>query len=297
MRIAITGNRGQVVSCLRDVGKTAPDIDIVTLGRPELDLAQPETIEPAIISARPDIVVNAAAYTAVDKAEDEPDLARAINAIGAGAVAAAAAKIGVPVIQISTDYVFSGDKPEPYVESDPAGPQSVYGASKLEGERLVAEANPRHVILRTAWVYSPYGNNFVKTMLRLAKERDEISVVSDQWGNPTSAHDIAGAIIHVARRIGANSVPSMFGSFHLVGMGDINWSGFARNIMETSQRLGGPHAAIREIATVDYPTKARRPLNSRLNANKFSAVFGWQAENWRKADEFVIEELIALDRQ
>jgi dTDP-4-dehydrorhamnose reductase len=294
MKIVVTGRQGQVVSCLQDVGKKTSDVEIVTLGRPELDLAQPETIEPAIISARPDVVVNAAAYTAVDKAEDEPNLAIAINATGAGAVAAAAAKAGVPIIQISTDYVFSGDKPEPYVESDPTGPKSVYGASKLEGERLVAEANPRHVILRTAWVYSPYGNNFVKTMLRLAKERDEIPVVSDQWGNPTSAHDIAGAIIHVAKRFLEARPRDGFGIFHLTGNGETSWSGFAREVFEISGLLAGPHAAVRDIASAEYPTKARRPANSRLDTGKLLDAYGWRAPDRRQSARAVVKALLAL---
>ncbi|WP_292090156.1 NAD(P)-dependent oxidoreductase, partial [Mesorhizobium sp.] len=159
------------------------------VGRPALDLARPETVFAALAEARPDIVVSAAAYTNVDQAEDEKELAFAVNATGAGKVAEAAAGLGVPVIHLSTDYVFDGAKDSAYVETDATAPLGVYGASKLAGEKAVAAANPRHLILRTAWVYSPFGRNFVKTMLRLASDRDEISVVADQWGNPTSALD------------------------------------------------------------------------------------------------------------
>ena len=205
MRILVTGRQGQVVSSLIEAAAGRPRLEIIAAGRPELDLADPASVHAAIQAARPDIVVSAAAYTAVDQAEDEPEIAAAINERGAGAVAAAAAGIGAPVIHLSTDYVFSGGGERPYREDDPAAPIGVYGATKLAGERAVAAANPRHLILRTAWVYSVYGKNFVKTMLRLAADRDSLSVVADQWGNPTSAHDIADAIRRraTAKRCGA----------------------------------------------------------------------------------------------
>ncbi|RWE00373.1 MAG: NAD-dependent epimerase/dehydratase family protein, partial [Mesorhizobium sp.] len=180
MRLAVTGREGQVAASLIERGGS--DVEVVAIGRPVLDLARPDTIFAALEAARPDIVVSAAAYTAVDQAEDEKDLAFAINAAGAGKVAEAAAKLGAPVIQLSTDYVFDGSKDGAYVETDKTAPLGVYGASKLAGEEAVAAANPRHLILRTAWVYSPFGRNFVKTMLRLASDRDEVSVVADQWG-------------------------------------------------------------------------------------------------------------------
>ena len=177
---------------------------VVFAGRPQLDLAAPGIVRSAILAARPDVVVSAAAYTAVDQAEDEPERAFAINAKGAGAVASAAAEAGAAVIHLSTDYVFSGDGRGEYAETDATDPQSVYGRSKLEGEKAVEAANPRHVILRTAWVYSPFGRNFVKTMLGLASQRDHVRVVADQWGNPTSAADIADGILRIAKTIGAD---------------------------------------------------------------------------------------------
>ncbi|HWT63448.1 MAG TPA: dTDP-4-dehydrorhamnose reductase, partial [Ochrobactrum sp.] len=198
MKIAVTGREGQVVQSLLERVAQRPDLQVIALGRPELDLAKPETVRSAIEATKPDLVVSAAAYTAVDLAEDEPELAFAVNAAGAEAVAEAAKACGAPVIHLSTDYVFAGDAGDPYVEADVTGPRSVYGSSKLEGERLVAQANPKHIILLTAWVYSPFGKNFVKTMLKLAETRDALSVVSDQWGNPTSALDIADEIIQVA---------------------------------------------------------------------------------------------------
>lgn len=292
MRLVVTGREGQVVSSLVERARTHLDVEVVTLGRPELDLAKPETIERALVATRPDLVVSAAAYTAVDQAEDEPDLAFAVNGIGAGHVAAAAARIGAPVIHLSTDYVFDGSGKGAYVEEDEPAPRSVYGASKLAGEQAVAKANPRHLILRTAWVYSPFGRNFVKTMLRLAADRDELAVVADQWGNPTSALDIADAILHVAAMLHGNKDFASYGVYHLAGTGETNWSGFARHILDTSQAFGGPYARVRDIATVDYPTKAQRPANSRLARTKFTSEFGWTAPEWRESTKEVVRRLL-----
>lgn len=291
MKIAVTGREGQVVSCLLAAAQRRPDIDVVPLGRPALDLAQPSSIAAALEQVKPDLVVSAAAYTAVDQAEDEPELAFRINAEGAGAVAQAAASLGVPVIHLSTDYVFAGDKQGAYSEDDATGPTGVYGASKLAGEQAAAAANPRHLILRTAWVYSVYGKNFAKTMLRLAETRDELSVVADQWGNPTSAHDIADGILHIAARLRGDAGFNRWGVYHLAGQGETNWSGFARHILDTSQRHGGPFALVKDIATSDYPTKARRPENSRLSCTKLASEFEWQAPDWRQSTETVIANL------
>lgn len=292
MKIVVTGREGQVVRSLLERAAQQPNLHIIALGRPELDLAKPGTVRSAIEAIKPDLVVSAAAYTAVDLAEDEPELALAVNATGAQAVAEAAAACGVPVIHISTDYVFAGDANEPYVETDMTGPRSVYGSSKLEGERLVAQANPKHIILRTAWVYSPFGKNFVKTMLKLAETRDSLSVVSDQWGNPTSALVIADAIIHVADHLAEVPDFSTYGVYHLVGTGGTNWSGFARTIFSESAELGGPTANVIDIATVDYPTKALRPPSSRLSTEKFRDVFNWSAPCWRSSLRYVVARLV-----
>ncbi|PBC24094.1 MULTISPECIES: dTDP-4-dehydrorhamnose reductase [unclassified Mesorhizobium] len=290
MRLVVTGREGQVVSSLLEAGQLA-GVDVIAIGRPQLDLANPDTVIEAIAAAKPDIVVSAAAYTAVDQAEDEPDLAFRVNAVGAGKVAEAAGRLGVPVIHLSTDYVFDGSASGDYVETDATAPASVYGASKLAGEQAVASANPRHLILRTAWVYSPFGKNFVKTMLRLAADRDEIAVVADQWGNPTSALDIADAVLHAAAQLHGNKSFAAFGVYHLAGTGEANWSGFARHILDTSLAFGGPWARVRDIATMDYPTKARRPANSRLSSAKFASAFGWNAPDWRQSTEAVVRSL------
>ena len=292
MRLVVTGRDGQVAASLLEAGQAHAGVEIVAIGRPELDLARPGTIIDAIAAGKPDIVVSAAAYTAVDQAEDEPDIAFAVNATGAGKVAEAAARLGVPIIHLSTDYVFDGSGSRAYVETDTTAPLGVYGASKLAGELAVAAAGPRHLILRTAWVYSPFGRNFVKTMLRLAADRDEISVVADQWGNPTCALDIADAVLHAATMLHRERSFAAFGTYHLAGTGETNWSGFARHILDTSRAAGGPWAQVRDIATKDYPTKARRPANSRLSSAKFAAVFGWSAPEWRQSTERVVRRIV-----
>lgn len=289
MRILVTGREGQVVSCLLEAAKERTDLDVVAIGRPALDLAQPDAVGKIIADLAPDLVVSAAAYTAVDQAEEEPDLAFKVNGAGAGAVAAAAARLGVPVIHLSTDYVYSGDLDRAYKETDATGPTGVYGASKLAGEAAVAAANPRHLILRTAWVYSAFGKNFLKTMLRLAETRDELAVVSDQRGNPTSAHDIAAGVLHIAGRLGAGF--DGWGVYHLAGSGDTDWAGFARHILDISGEHGGPHARVRDIATADYPTRARRPANSRLDTEKLETAFGWSCRPWPEATSDVVARL------
>lgn len=292
MKIVITGREGQVVRSLVEKVSQRPDLEAIALSRPELDLTKPETVHRAIEAIKPDLVVSAAAYTAVDLAEDEPELAFAVNAAGAEAVAQAAKACGAPVIHLSTDYVFAGDADGAYVETDATGPHSVYGRSKLEGERLVGQANARHIILRTAWVYSPFGKNFVKTMLKLAETRDAVSVVSDQKGNPTSALDIADAIIRVADHLAAASDFSVWGVYHLAGTGDTNWSDFARAIFRESNQLGGPTAVVTDITTADYPTKAARPANSCLSTAKFQQVFNWSAPHWQISLRDVVARLI-----
>ncbi|MGE3843537.1 MAG: dTDP-4-dehydrorhamnose reductase [Vicinamibacterales bacterium] len=292
MRIAVTGREGQVVRSLVDRSHGRPGFDVVAIGRPQLDLQQPETVLPALSSVRPDLIVSAAAYTAVDRAEDEPEVAAAVNAAGAGKVAETAAALSVPVIHLSTDYVFAGDGGRPYDEQDRPEPQSVYGRTKLAGEVAVASENPRHVILRTAWVYSPFGKNFVKTMLFLAADRGVVRVVADQFGNPTSALDIADAILAIAPKLVGEAPASRFGVFHLAGTGSTHWAGLAARVFDTSRALGGPWARVEAITTVDYPTRARRPANSRLSTDHLRDVFGWQAPDWRVSCDAVVRRLV-----
>ncbi|NSY71881.1 dTDP-4-dehydrorhamnose reductase [Agrobacterium tumefaciens] len=289
MRLAVTGKNGQVVSALQALA--GPDLAIVTLGRPELDLARPDTVLKALREAKPDVVVSAAAYTAVDKAESEPDIAFAVNRDGAEAVARAANDIGVPIIHISTDYVFDGTKTTAYVENDPTGPASVYGRSKLEGEQAVSESTDNHAILRTAWVYSEYGSNFVKTMLRLSESRDEINVVADQFGCPTSANDIAIAIVSIARKLATDPSAHLRGVFHMSGTGETNWAGFAKQIFAFSAENGGKSVVVNDITTEQYPTPAQRPANSRLDCSKLEEVYGIRLPEWQTSTRAVMTAL------
>jgi dTDP-4-dehydrorhamnose reductase len=295
LRVAVTGSVGQVVQSLIRRASLAENVTIIPLARPTLDLGDAASIMSAIATARPDIVVNAAAYTSVDRAEDEPQLAFHINEAGARAVALASARISVPVIQLSTDYVFEGLSMGPLAEDQPTNPQSVYGASKLAGERAVAAENSDHVILRTAWLYSPYGKNFVRTMLRLSSERDIVSVVSDQYGNPTSALDLADGILHIARTFLDSPSSSRVGIFHIAGSGDASWADIAQAVMKECRERGRPYAQVKRIRTGEFPTKARRPLDSRLNCSKLQRCYGWVAPNWQDSLSAMMAELLDAD--
>lgn len=289
MRLAVTGKNGQVVNALQALASA--ELEIVALGRPELDLAQSETVLKALREVKPDAVVSAAAYTAVDKAESEPEIAFAVNRDGARAVAQAASELGIPVIHLSTDYVFDGTKATPYVESDATGPTSIYGRSKLEGEQAVSKATGNYAILRTAWVYSEYGNNFVKTMLRLSESRDEINVVADQFGCPTSANDIAAAIVTIARKLVADSSSRLRGVFHLTGTGETSWANFAKRIFALAEEHGGKLMIVNDITTAQYPTPAKRPANSRLDCTKLEEVYGIKLPSWQTSTRAVVTAL------
>ncbi|MBF9234877.1 dTDP-4-dehydrorhamnose reductase [Microvirga alba] len=292
MRIIVIGKEGQVA---RALAERAPGHGATTvlLARPLLDLADPSGIEDILSETGGDVIVNAAAYTAVDQAEAEPELADAINGIGAGAVAGAAAAMNVPMIQLSTDYVFDGTATRPYREDDETHPLGVYGRSKLLGEEAVAAEMANYAILRTAWVYSPFGKNFVKTMLRLARERDELGVVADQVGAPTSAFDIADGVIAVARNLIARPEDKgLRGIFHMTGTGSANWAEFASEIFAQSAQLGGPSARVRPIKTSDYPTPARRPANSQLDCTKLARVHGIRLPPWRASLEPCVKRLL-----
>lgn len=292
MRLAVTGTEGQVVRSLIERGFLRGH-DVIALGRPQLDLAKPDTVAQALGECGADAIVSAAAYTAVDKAESEPEIALAINSAGAGAVAEAAARLGVPLVHLSTDYVFNGTLNRPYVESDPTEPLGIYGATKLAGESAVMAAHTSNcAILRTAWVYSPFGANFAKTMLRLAAERDELGVVSDQIGNPTSALDIADGVLAVAERMVADNSPELRGVFHMTASGETNWAGFAEAIFAESARLGGPSARVRPITTQEYPTPASRPANSRLDCALLAKVHGVALPDWRGATGVIVARLL-----
>ena len=279
MKILVTGKNGQVAQSM--LHSTQDGVEIVALGRPELDITDKTSIAKAVQVYKPDIVVNAAAYTAVDKAETEIQKAFAVNRDGAKNVAEVAQDNGLPIIHISTDYVFNGQKENGYKEDDAPGPLNVYGLSKLEGEWGVMEANPNHIILRTAWVYSQFGNNFVKTMIRLAQTHDEINVVSDQWGTPTSADFIANNIITIGKQVTGKIPPQNWrGIFHLVPDGKTNWADFARKIFNSTTTANERNVVVHSIPSIAYKTACVRPANSLLNNIKTKTCFSLKFQTW-----------------
>jgi dTDP-4-dehydrorhamnose reductase len=281
MRVLVAGREGQVArALLARLG--AAGQAVTALEPPELDLTNAASVAAAMAATRPDLVVNAAAYTAVDRAEDQPDLAFAVNRDGAGLLAAAAAAAGVPIVHFSTDYVFDGRKGAPYTENDTVNPLGVYGASKAAGEVATLAANPRAVVLRTAWVCSPDGANFVKTMLRLAAEREELRVVADQHGAPTFAADLADAVARMAPRLlAAPAGDAAFGLFHLSGQPHATWHGFTAAILAEAARRGRAVPRLTPIATADYPTRAARPADGRLDCGRIHRVHGIAPADWR----------------
>jgi dTDP-4-dehydrorhamnose reductase len=270
------GRSGQLGTELTALLSKDADIRLTVLDRAEADFTDPSGIEGAVLKAgKLDLVVNAVAYTAVDRAEQEEALAYRVNAEAVDALARGCAARGVPLIHVSTDYVYDGAKPGPYVESDPTGPLNAYGRTKLAGEDRIRERLPAHVILRTSWVYSAWGRNFMTTMLRLGAERDEVRVVADQYGAPTSARDLAEAIGRIARQI-TGPEPG-FGTYHYADAGETSWQGFAAEIF----RQAGLKARAIPIPAAEYPTPSRRPANSRLDLTKISRIFGIHPLAWQ----------------
>ncbi len=291
MKILVTGTAGQVARALAARGATHPDIQIVAVGRPDLDLEDLSTFAPVLRSVGPDLVINAAAHTGVDQQEDEPDRAFRMNAEAPAELARLTRSAGIPIVQISTDYVFDGTSTHPYVESDAPNPQTVYGRSKLAGEEAVRAGNPDHLVVRTAWVVSPYGRNFVKTMLSLAQTRDTLQVVSDQFGNPTEAHDIADGLLCAAM---ARRRDRSFrqGTYHLAGQGKASWYELAQHVLATSAELGGPTAAVAPISSDMWQAKAARPANSQLNSGAFESDFHYRTGRWRERAAEVVQALL-----
>jgi dTDP-4-dehydrorhamnose reductase len=295
VKVLVTGREGQLARGLLEAADSI-GVQVLVIGRPEIDLADGKSVTAAIARECPDIVVNAAAYTAVDRAESEPAVAHAVNALGAEAVARACAAYAIPIIQISTDYVFDGMKDSPYIENDVTAPVNVYGCTKLEGEQRVAQACQQHLILRTAWVYSPWGANFVKTMLRLAATRPSIGVVDDQRGSPTSAPHLARIVLEIAARVVANPAGARWGIYHAVAGGETTWFGFAREVFRHAVVQGLPVAEIAPITTSAYPTPARRPANSRLNCEKLRLAFGLELPDWGLGVEDCVARLAVSAR-
>jgi dTDP-4-dehydrorhamnose reductase len=290
-RIFIAGDRGQLAQALVRTYAARGDI-VQSAGRAKMDIAGEAAVRAAIGAFRPDLVVNAAAYSAVDRAEDDVEEAYKVNRDGARHVAAAARSLGTPIIHISTDYVFDGNKPSPYVETDTPNPIGVYGQSKLAGEDAVAATTDDFVILRTSWLFSAEGSNFVKTILRLAGERDAIDVVDDQWGAPTFAADLAAAIAEIGEALlTAKDLAALCGVYHATASGETTWYRFARAILDISAAKGGPSCQLRPVTTRDYPVRARRPANSRLDGAKLARIFGIRLPAWQSALERCLDQL------
>ncbi len=298
MKVLLLGKNGQVgwelQRALAPLGELVA-LDFDSTGPWKADFSQPEALVPMVRAIAPDLIVNSAAHTAVDKAESEPDLARAINATAPGVIAREAAALGVWMVHYSTDYVFDGSGSTPRSEDAPTGPLSVYGRTKLEGEELIRASGCRHLIFRTSWVYAARGGNFARTMLRLAAERDKLSVIDDQMGAPTGAELLADVTVHALRR--AQASPALAGTYHLAAAGETSWHGYAKHVIEWARARG--HAikvapeAIAPIPTSGYPTPATRPLNSRLSTHKLQQAFGLVPPPWQQGVDRMLEEVLA----
>jgi len=261
--------------------------------RTVIDLAAPEAAAAAVLDAAPNLVVNAAGYTAVDKAEREPDLAHTVNALSPGAMASACARLNIPFVALSTDYVFDGGKRGAYTEDDPVAPLGAYARSKERGEELVRAALGRHLILRTSWVFSAFGTNFVRTMLRIGAERPSVGVVADQRGKPTAAADLAGAVIAASAELARD--PGAAGTYHLANAGPVSWYDFAVAIFDGAKSRGAKvPETVRAITTAEYPTPAARPANSELACDKFEHRFHMRLRSWRETLPDVLDELLML---
>lgn len=277
LKVLLIGANGQVSTELQR--RLAGKVQLSVLGSAVLDLTDPSAIREQVRAYQPGLIINPAAHTAVDKAESEPELALAINATAPGVLAEEAARIGAPLIHYSTDYVFDGSKPGPYVETDPTAPLGVYGQSKLAGEQAIQAVGGEHLILRTSWVYAAHGRNFLLTMQRLLQEKPELKVVADQIGAPTWAGTIADSTVRLIERWQAGQ-PGAWGLYHLTASGETSWFGFAEAIGETLRQAGKPCANLVPIPSSDYPTPARRPLNSRLDCERLASEWGVRQAPW-----------------
>ncbi|MGF6161445.1 dTDP-4-dehydrorhamnose reductase [Pseudomonas sp. 2725] len=280
MKILINGRHGQVSHELQQrLGAVG---ELVVLGRDQLDLAQPDQIRHQVQNIRPDLIINAAAHTAVDLAESEPQSAFAINAVAPGILAEEALALDIPLIHYSTDYVFDGMKAGPYNEDDTPNPLGVYGKSKLAGEQAIRDVQGQYLILRTSWVYSTHGRNFLLTMQRLLQEKPELRVVADQIGAPTWAGTIANSTLALIERWQTSQVTN-WGTYHLSAQGETSWFGFAQAIGEALRQQGKPCADLLPIPSSDYPTPAARPLNSRLDCSRLQRDWGVSQPDWQTA--------------
>lgn len=298
MKVLLLGKNGQVGWELQRSLAPLGEVIALDFDSPApwtADFSKPEALAPLIREIAPQVIVNSAAHTAVDKAESEPELARAINATAVGVIAREAGALGAWLAHYSTDYVFDGSGSTPRSEDAPTGPLSVYGRTKLEGEELIRDSGCRHLIFRTSWVYAARGGNFARTMLRLAAERDKLSVIDDQVGAPTGAELLADVTVHALRM--AMASPTLGGTYHLAAAGQTSWHGYAKHVIEWARARGHaikvPADAISAIPTSQYPTPAQRPLNSRLSTRKLQQAFGLVPPPWQQGVERMLEEVLA----
>ena len=298
MKILLLGKNGQVGWELQR--SLAPLGEVLALDRRSTphggDLSQPERLAQTVRDWRPNVIVNAAAHTAVDKAESEPDMARCLNATAPAALAQAAAEVGAWLVHYSTDYVFSGQGEQAWQEGDATGPLSVYGQTKLEGEQAIVASGCKHLIFRTSWVYAARGGNFAKTMLRLAAERERLTVINDQHGAPTGADLIADVTAHAIRQVMAKSAPTLAGIYHLVASGETTWHGYASHVIAQARHinpeLGLKVSDIAPVPTSAFPTPAQRPLNSRLSTHKLQQAFGLLLPPWQQGVNRMLAETL-----
>ncbi len=295
MRLLIAGWQGQIASALVAQVPSRDDVSAFAAGRPALDLCELPTLQRALSEADPDVIINAAAYTAVDQAETDEAAAFALNCDGARMLAELSALKCVPIVHLSTDYVFDGQLDRPYREDDRTQPQTIYGRSKLAGERAVVAANPRHIVLRTSWVFSSSGSNFVRSMFETARKAETVNVVTDQIGSPTYAPHLASVILDVAAHVsGREDDDDIWGTYHVAGSGEASWFDLAREVMSESDRRGGPSCKVNKILSQDYPTVAARLANSRLDCTKLDDRFGIRMKDWTSGVRDCVDALMSL---
>jgi dTDP-4-dehydrorhamnose reductase len=293
--ILVTGGSGQLATALAAAAGTRP---LLRVGRPQFDFDRPEAFSDILRDAAPSLIVNAAAYTAVDRAETEPEAAARANRDGPALLAEYCARAAIPLIHVSTDYVYDGLKGAPYVETDATNPTCVYGATKLAGEQAVLAACPMAAVLRTSWVYAARGKNFVLTMLRLGAERERLGVVADQVGCPTAAPDLAAVILQIVDTIGDRRWRDQYGGiFHAAGTGSVSWHGLAAAVFAAAARHGARQPTLEAITTAEYPTAARRPPDSRLDCGKLARVFGLRLPPWQASLERVVDEVFQAQHE
>ncbi|MEM9355855.1 MAG: dTDP-4-dehydrorhamnose reductase [Pseudomonadota bacterium] len=293
MRILVSGWHGQVARALSERSVLRDDVAAVAVGRPALDLSNQPSIGRSLFGIEPDVIINTAAFTHVDGAEDEPERARRENALGAANLAANAARLGIPIIHLSTAHVFDGQQSVPYTEDNAAKPINSYGQSKLEGEEAVAAANSAHIIIRTGWIFSPFGQNLVTALLQRARSEDVMDFVSDQYGSPTYAIHLADALLEVASNVVHNPDHRFYGVYHFAGSGEASWHDVAVSVLTASNAYGGPSAEVQPVSHANFPSRSQRPIYSCLDSAKIRRDFAIDVPKWQDGVEACVKRILA----